>query len=146
MLKVHAYHVCIKSGWLVLSFIADLFCYAWLLLFLTAILNRYPLEDHENFPLPESVPMFCLPMGATIECWSAKAQHPLPVFSTFILTGAAGEQVRALPHTILTWHSSIHGPVTQTIVHRQVTSWCKIILSWTCSWIAGIFKKIWFSL
>ncbi|XP_064610090.1 C-myc promoter-binding protein-like isoform X1 [Liolophura sinensis] len=58
-----------------------------------AILNRYPLEDYENFPLPESVPMFCLPMGATIECWSAKAQHPLPVFSTFILTGAAGEQV-----------------------------------------------------
>ena len=38
--------------------------------------------------------MFCLPMGATIECWSADAQHPLPNFSTFILTGAAGEKVR----------------------------------------------------
>ena len=38
--------------------------------------------------------MFCLPMGASIECWSAKAQHPLPVFSTFVLTGAAGEKVR----------------------------------------------------
>ncbi|KAL3866790.1 hypothetical protein ACJMK2_044059 [Sinanodonta woodiana] len=58
-----------------------------------AILGRYPIEDYEDFPLPTNVPMFCLPMGATIECWSAKAQHPLPVFSTFILTGAHGEKV-----------------------------------------------------
>lgn len=58
-----------------------------------AILGRYPAEDYEDFPLPESVPMFCLPMGATIECWSAEAQHPLPNFSTFILTGAGGEKV-----------------------------------------------------
>ncbi|CAG5134892.1 unnamed protein product [Candidula unifasciata] len=58
-----------------------------------SILGRYPAEDYEDFPLPESVPMFCLPMGATIECWSAEAQHPLPNFSTFILTGAGGEKV-----------------------------------------------------
>ncbi|XP_059175124.1 C-myc promoter-binding protein-like isoform X1 [Physella acuta] len=58
-----------------------------------SILGRYPLEDREEFPLPESVPMFCLPMGATIECWSADAQHPVPSFSTFILTGAGGEKV-----------------------------------------------------
>ncbi|XP_064618735.1 C-myc promoter-binding protein-like isoform X2 [Lineus longissimus] len=50
-------------------------------------LSRYPLEDHPNFPMPDNVPMFCLPMGATIESWSSKSQHPLPVFSTFILTG-----------------------------------------------------------
>ncbi|GFO50358.1 C-myc promoter-binding protein [Plakobranchus ocellatus] len=58
-----------------------------------SILDRYPLEDYEDFPLPESVSMFCLPMGATIECWSADAQHPSPNFSTFILTGAAGGKV-----------------------------------------------------
>ncbi|XP_076443222.1 C-myc promoter-binding protein-like isoform X3 [Babylonia areolata] len=56
------------------------------------ILGRYPEEDYVDFPLPESVPMFCLPMGATIECWSAKAIHPLPGFSTFILTLAGGEK------------------------------------------------------
>ncbi|GFR61160.1 DENN domain-containing protein 4C-like, partial [Elysia marginata] len=58
-----------------------------------SILDRYPTEDYEDFPLPDPVPMFCLPMGATIECWSADAQHPIPNFSTFILTGAAGEKV-----------------------------------------------------
>ncbi|XP_060579637.1 C-myc promoter-binding protein-like [Ruditapes philippinarum] len=58
-----------------------------------AILDRYPKEDYPEFPLPESVAMFCLPMGASIECWSAKAQHPYPVFSTFILTGIGWNKV-----------------------------------------------------
>ncbi|MEQ2162992.1 hypothetical protein GOODEAATRI_025707 [Goodea atripinnis] len=53
----------------------------------------YPKEDYESFPLPESVPMFCLPMGAMIECWPAHTKHSLPVFSTFVLTGASGEKV-----------------------------------------------------
>uniref|UniRef100_H3CSM6 DENN/MADD domain containing 4A n=1 Tax=Tetraodon nigroviridis TaxID=99883 RepID=H3CSM6_TETNG len=57
------------------------------------LLCRYPQEDYESFPLPESVPMFCLPMGATIECWPAHTKHSLPVFSTFVLTGASGEKV-----------------------------------------------------
>lgn len=59
----------------------------------TGLLCRYPEEDYESFPLPESVPMFCLPMGATIECWPAHTKHSLPVFSTFVLTGASGEKV-----------------------------------------------------
>ncbi|XP_067351624.1 C-myc promoter-binding protein-like isoform X4 [Channa argus] len=54
---------------------------------------RYPEEDYESFPLPESVPLFCLPMGATIECWPANTKYSLPVFSTFVLTGASGEKV-----------------------------------------------------
>ncbi|KAK3096746.1 hypothetical protein FSP39_002860 [Pinctada imbricata] len=58
-----------------------------------AILDRYPNEDYDHFPLPTEVPQFCLPMGASIECWSAKAQHPLPVFSTFVLTLERGEKV-----------------------------------------------------
>ncbi|KAF3688779.1 C-myc promoter-binding protein DENN domain-containing protein 4A [Channa argus] len=57
------------------------------------LLCRYPEEDYESFPLPESVPMFCLPMGATIECWPVHTKHSLPVFSTFVLTGASAEKV-----------------------------------------------------
>ncbi|XP_060057447.1 DENN domain-containing protein 4B isoform X2 [Erinaceus europaeus] len=57
------------------------------------LLGRYPEEDNEAFPLPESVPVFCLPMGATIECWPAQTKYPVPVFSTFVLTGAAGDKV-----------------------------------------------------
>lgn len=60
------------------------------------LLCRYPEEDYESFPLPESVPMFCLPMGATIECWPSHTKHSLPVFSTFVLTGASGEKVAPL--------------------------------------------------
>ncbi|XP_073492619.1 DENN domain-containing protein 4C isoform X1 [Aquarana catesbeiana] len=54
---------------------------------------RYPEEDYESFPLPESVPLFCLPMGATIECWAPKIKYPLPVFSTFVLTGSNADKV-----------------------------------------------------
>ncbi|XP_036090796.1 DENN domain-containing protein 4B isoform X4 [Rousettus aegyptiacus] len=57
------------------------------------MLGRYPEADNEAFPLPESVPVFCLPMGATIECWPAHTKYPVPVFSTFVLTGAAGDKV-----------------------------------------------------
>ncbi|XP_072010090.1 DENN domain-containing protein 4C isoform X2 [Engystomops pustulosus] len=54
---------------------------------------RYPEENYESFPLPEPVPLFCLPMGATIECWAPKIKYPLPVFSTFVLTGSNAEKV-----------------------------------------------------
>ncbi|KAG7473360.1 hypothetical protein MATL_G00095020 [Megalops atlanticus] len=57
------------------------------------LLCRYPEEDYESFPLPESVPLFCLPMGATIEWWPSQTKYSLPVFSTFVLTGASGEKV-----------------------------------------------------
>lgn len=59
------------------------------------LLSRYPEEDYESFPLPESVPLFCLPMGASIECWPSQTKYSLPVFSTFVLTGASGEKVNA---------------------------------------------------
>ncbi|XP_058150348.1 C-myc promoter-binding protein isoform X6 [Dasypus novemcinctus] len=57
------------------------------------LICRYPQEDYESFSLPESVPLFCLPMGATIECWPQNSKYPLPVFSTFVLTGASAEKV-----------------------------------------------------
>jgi hypothetical protein len=53
---------------------------------LSGILARYPHSDYPNFPLPATVPMFCLPMGSSIECWPATATQPRPVFSTFVLT------------------------------------------------------------
>ncbi|KAG8233162.1 hypothetical protein J437_LFUL014114 [Ladona fulva] len=51
-----------------------------------SILARYPHVNHSNFPFPESVSMFCLPMGASIECWPSQAKQPRPIFSTFVLT------------------------------------------------------------
>lgn len=47
---------------------------------------RYPMVDLPNFPFPNSVPLFCLPMGATLELWPVEATRPKPVFSTFVLT------------------------------------------------------------
>ena len=63
---------------------------------LLEIVSRYPLHDYPEFPLPDSVPLFCLPLGAVVECWPAKAQPPLPIFSTFALTGLKGEKVNYL--------------------------------------------------
>uniref|UniRef100_A0A2K5QLM5 DENN domain containing 4C n=1 Tax=Cebus imitator TaxID=2715852 RepID=A0A2K5QLM5_CEBIM len=58
------------------------------------LIFRYPEEDYESFPLSESdVPLFCLPMGATIECWDPETKYPLPVFSTFVLTGSSAKKV-----------------------------------------------------
>ncbi|XP_055954138.1 C-myc promoter-binding protein-like [Argiope bruennichi] len=64
-----------------------------LLSYKPGILGRFPLDDYENFALPPSVPLFCLPMGANIECWPKKAQQPKPVFSTFVLTSYSAEKV-----------------------------------------------------
>uniref|UniRef100_A0A8C4NGW2 DENN/MADD domain containing 4A n=1 Tax=Eptatretus burgeri TaxID=7764 RepID=A0A8C4NGW2_EPTBU len=57
------------------------------------LLDRYPLEDDKDFPLPESVPLFCLPMGAMVECWPADSKQPEPVVSTFVLTGISANKV-----------------------------------------------------
>ncbi|XP_017484119.1 PREDICTED: DENN domain-containing protein 4C isoform X2 [Rhagoletis zephyria] len=57
------------------------------------ILLRYPTVDHNDFPLNlcPSVPLFCLPMGASLEAWphvsDGEKRKPIsPVFSTFVLT------------------------------------------------------------
>ncbi|XP_014271111.1 DENN domain-containing protein Crag isoform X3 [Halyomorpha halys] len=50
------------------------------------ILLRYPFDDHSNLPLPTTVPMFCLPMGCSLEKWPITAQQPAPLVSTFVLT------------------------------------------------------------
>ncbi|XP_051901548.1 DENN domain-containing protein 4B-like isoform X2 [Pristis pectinata] len=57
------------------------------------LISRYPETDSESFPLPQTVPVFCLPMGAAIESWPAQPKYQLPVFSTFVLTAATGVKV-----------------------------------------------------
>ena len=57
------------------------------------ILARFPPTDFADFPLPESVPLFCLPLGASVESWSDETDHPLPTFSSFVLTGTSGDKV-----------------------------------------------------
>lgn len=58
-----------------------------------SILSRFPLVDYDCYPLPESVSLFCMPMGATVECWLRKSQQPKPLFSTFVLTSGAAVKV-----------------------------------------------------
>ncbi|KAM4600741.1 DENN domain-containing protein 4B isoform 2-T2 [Polymixia lowei] len=63
------------------------------LVYEAGLISRYPEDDLESFPLPESVPVFCLPMGVTVECWPINTKYQLPVFSTFVLTSASGDKV-----------------------------------------------------
>ncbi|XP_026083696.1 DENN domain-containing protein 4B-like [Carassius auratus] len=63
------------------------------LLYEAGLISRYPEEDLESFPLPDSVPVFCLPMGVTVESWPLNTKYQLPVFSTFVLTSASGDKV-----------------------------------------------------
>ena len=51
------------------------------------ILSRYPNFDYEDFPLTtEHLPMFCMPVGVSVELWNEHTSFPLPTFSTFVLT------------------------------------------------------------
>jgi uDENN domain. len=50
------------------------------------LLVQYPNMDRADFAFPRSVPIFCLPMGATLEAWPVNVQRPSPIFSTFVLT------------------------------------------------------------
>ena len=61
------------------------------------VLHRYPEVDHMDFPLQlcPSVPLFCLPMGSTLEKWpnveeTTTRKAIAPVFSTFVLTVSDG--------------------------------------------------------
>ncbi|XP_075464148.1 DENN domain-containing protein 4B isoform X1 [Ascaphus truei] len=63
------------------------------LVYEAGLISRFPESDSDTFPLPELVPIFCLPMGTTIESWPLNTKYQLPVFSTFVLTGASGDKV-----------------------------------------------------
>ncbi|XP_059061581.1 DENN domain-containing protein Crag isoform X2 [Achroia grisella] len=75
------------------------------------VLFRYPTTDRRSLVFPTSVPLFCLPMGATLELWPNLAAQPKPVFSTFVLTvadatdkvyGSAVTFYESFPHAQLT--------------------------------------------
>ena len=49
-----------------------------------------PEKEEEELRLEQNIPLFCLPMGALIECWPQKCQPPEKAFTTFVLTEAVG--------------------------------------------------------
>lgn len=77
-----------------------------LISFKPAILYKYPMVDYNSFVFPNSVAMFCLPMGATIECWPKVACKPKPVFSTFVLTVADAAQ--KIYGSAITFYEELH--------------------------------------
>ena len=58
--------------------------------FFFVLTPRFPERDYADFLLPESVPLFCLPSGVSVEHWDRRASFPLPSFSTFALTNERG--------------------------------------------------------
>lgn len=56
------------------------------------IVSRFPLQDYANFPLPDTIPLFCLPTGANIELWPSNYPTPRPVGSTFVLTSDSAQK------------------------------------------------------
>lgn len=60
------------------------------------IIDRYPLKNYPQYSLSDNLPLFCLPMGATIERWpKADASLSQPSLSTFVLTSSLAEKVYA---------------------------------------------------
>jgi hypothetical protein len=57
------------------------------------LLCRFPLKNHPVYSLEETVALFCMPMGATLECWPSDSSRPAAVKSTFVLTLASREKV-----------------------------------------------------
>ncbi|CAM4694413.1 unnamed protein product [Caretta caretta] len=100
------------------------------LVYEAGLLSRYPEQDSESFPLPDSVPVFCLPMGATIESWPVNTKYQLPVFSTFVLTGASGDKVygaaiqfhEAYPRERLSEKQSLRLGLLSVVDRRPITS------------------------
>ena len=50
------------------------------------LLSRFPVKDNAVYPLEDTVALFCLPMGATLECWPSESTRSAAVSSSFVLT------------------------------------------------------------
>lgn len=100
------------------------------LVYEATLINRYPEVDLEAFPLPESVPVFCLPMGVTVESWPLNTKYQLPVFSTFVLTSAIGDKVygaaiqfyESFPRDVLTEQQSVRLGLLSVVDRRPITN------------------------
>jgi hypothetical protein len=58
-----------------------------------SLLSRYPLKNNPFYALEETVALFCLPMGATLECWPSNSARTASVTSSFVLTLANRNKV-----------------------------------------------------
>ncbi|KAM4568000.1 DENN domain-containing protein 4B [Fundulus diaphanus] len=100
------------------------------LVFEAGLISRYPEQDLEAFPLPESVPVFCLPMGVTVESWPLNSKYQLPIFSTFVLTSASGDKVygaaiqfyESFPRELLSERQNIRLGLLSVVDRRPITS------------------------
>ncbi|KAM4580561.1 DENN domain-containing protein 4B isoform 1-T5 [Odontesthes bonariensis] len=100
------------------------------LVFEASLISRYPEQDLEAFPLPESVPVFCLPMGVTVESWPLNTKYQLPVFSTFVLTSASGDKVygaaiqfyEAFSRELLSERQSVRLGLLSVVDRRPITN------------------------
>ncbi|KAI1733001.1 DENN (AEX-3) domain-containing protein [Ditylenchus destructor] len=54
------------------------------------ILDCFPPIENINESLAQNVPMFCLPLGASIECWADTCSEAERLFSTCVLTDEKG--------------------------------------------------------
>lgn len=97
-------------------------------LFAAGLISRYPEEDLESFPLPDSVPVFCLPMGVTVESWPLNTKYQLPVFSTFVLTSASGDKVCAPAKNICAAFCHCSCYVLSVVLFCWITCLCYIRL------------------
>jgi len=57
------------------------------------LLDRYPMTNNPTFTLDDNVALFCLPMGANMECWPLNTTSSTTTKSTFVLTLQTGEKV-----------------------------------------------------
>uniref|UniRef100_A0AAQ5ZQ80 DENN/MADD domain containing 4B n=1 Tax=Amphiprion ocellaris TaxID=80972 RepID=A0AAQ5ZQ80_AMPOC len=100
------------------------------LVYEASLISRYPEDDLEAFPLPESVPVFCLPMGVTVESWPLNTKYQLPVFSTFVLTTASGDKVygaaiqfyESFSRELLSERQSVRLGLLSVVDRRPITS------------------------
>uniref|UniRef100_A0A3Q3IPY5 DENN/MADD domain containing 4B n=1 Tax=Monopterus albus TaxID=43700 RepID=A0A3Q3IPY5_MONAL len=100
------------------------------LVYEASLISRYPEEDLEAFPLPESVPIFCLPMGVTVESWPLNTKYQLPVFSTFVFTSASGDKVygaaiqfyESFPRELLSERQSVRLGLLSVVDRRPITN------------------------
>uniref|UniRef100_A0A7N6FBE6 DENN/MADD domain containing 4B n=1 Tax=Anabas testudineus TaxID=64144 RepID=A0A7N6FBE6_ANATE len=100
------------------------------LVYEASLISRYPEEDLEAFPLPESVPVFCLPMGVTVESWPLNAKYQLPIFSTFVFTSASGDKVygaaiqfyESFPRDLLSEQQCVRLGLLSVVDRRPITN------------------------
>uniref|UniRef100_A0A672FZQ7 DENN/MADD domain containing 4B n=1 Tax=Salarias fasciatus TaxID=181472 RepID=A0A672FZQ7_SALFA len=96
------------------------------LVYEASLISRYPAEDLESFPLPESVPVFCLPMGVTVESWPLNTKYQLPDMLTSAnasrVYGAAIQFYESFPRELLSERQSVRLGLLSVVDRRPISS------------------------